>query len=381
MSNDFSDVIPTMYAALNRVSREQVGLISAVSRDVRLARAAVGQEVRSPVAPQMTVSNFTPAATPPAGADRTVGYSNFTLTKSRKVSWNVTGEEELSLGENATPIEEDTFAEAFRAIANEIEADLASTYVEASRAYGTAGTAPFGTAADFSDFANMHRILTDNGAPTTSRELVLGSAAIANIRGKQSSLFKANEAGSDELLRRGVIGMVEGFGIHESAGIKLHTKGTATGLDAAGGEPIGETSIALDGGDGGTLLAGDVVSFAGDTTNKYVTTTGFTAASGTAVLGAPGLRNTLADTVEMTIGNSYTANMAFSRDAVVFAMRPPAMPKRGDSAKFRQTMMDPFSRLSFEVAYYDQYGQGSWEVQAVWGWDVPNPRHLALLLG
>lgn len=57
--------------------------------------------------------------------------------------------------------------------------------------------------------------------------MVLGSAAIANLRGKQSVLFKVNEAGTEQLLREGTLGRPEGFNIHNSAGVRTHTASVA----------------------------------------------------------------------------------------------------------------------------------------------------------
>ncbi len=59
--------------------------------------------------------------------------------------------------------------------------------------------------------------------------MVLGSTAIANLRGKQSVLFKVNESGTEQLLREGVLGRLEGFNIHSSAGVKRAPKVAATG--------------------------------------------------------------------------------------------------------------------------------------------------------
>ncbi|MGP0680052.1 P22 coat - protein 5 family protein, partial [Citrobacter freundii] len=71
------------------------------------------------------------------------------------------------------------------------------------------------------------QILTDNGAPTTDLRMVLGGEAMASIRGKQAVLFKANEAGTDQLLREGVIGRIMGFNLHESFSIKRTAKSAA----------------------------------------------------------------------------------------------------------------------------------------------------------
>jgi hypothetical protein len=100
-------------------------------------------------------------------------------------------------------------------------------YFNASRQVGTPGTTPFGIKEDLSDAALARKVLEDNGSPTTDLQMVLGSAAIANLRGKQSVLFKVNEAGTEQLLREGTLGRLEGFNIHNSAGVKTHTASAA----------------------------------------------------------------------------------------------------------------------------------------------------------
>ena len=379
MANTITSLIPTMYEALDVVSRELVGFIPAVSRDSKADGAAVNQTVRSPVVPAMTAADITASNATSTGSDRSIDYVDVSITKSRKVSFHLTGEQGLSLGENRSPIARDSFAQAFRTLANEVENDLAALYTTASRAYGTAGTTPFATAGDLSDVAQVRKILEDNGAPTSDLQLVLGGAAIANLRGKQSVLFKVNEAGTESLLRQGVVGMLEGFNVRNSYPVKAHTKGTGTGylINNASGEVAGQTTITLDTGSG-TIVAGDIVTFAG-TTDKYVVTT---ALSGNdIVIGKPGLLVTEADNDALTVGNSYTANMAFARNAIQLVTRTPAQPDGGDIADDRVIVQDPISGLAFEVALYRQYRQVSWEVGLAWGVKTVKAEHLALLIG
>ena len=120
----------------------------------------------------------------------------------------------------------------------------------ASRAYGTAGTAPFGTAADMSDLAQSNRILDANGAPASGRVMILGGAARANLEGKHSELFKVNESGdAGAMLRQRQMRQLMGFTMGYSAGVAAHTAGAGTGQDVnnGSGEAVGQTTITFDG--------------------------------------------------------------------------------------------------------------------------------------
>lgn len=385
MANTLTGLIPTIYNSLDVVSRELIGFIPNVQRDATAQSGAVGQTVRSPVVPAASLEDITPGNDPADSGDQTIGYTDLAITKSKAYPIRWTGEEQLSVTKDGVinTILRDQFSQAFRTLANAVEADLGALYVGASRAYGTAGTTPFATADDMTDLAEVNRILDENGAPQSGRVMIVGSAARAKLEGKQSQLFKVNEAGdAGAMLRQRQMRELHGFVMGTSAGVASHIAGTGTLYDAAGGEPVGETSIALDGGTAGAtgLKAGDVVTFAGDT-NKYVVTTGVAGAAGTAIIGAPGLRLELADAVEMTIGAGYTANMAFSQNAMLLAARVPAMPEGGDEATDVTTVQDPVSGLVFQIAMYKQYRRVKYEVGLAWGTKMVKPEHACLLLG
>jgi len=382
MANTLTGLIPTLYAALDVVSRELVGFIPAVTRNSSAERAALNETITYPIAPIGTLANITPGVTAPNDGDQTIGTGSITISKSMyaPVRWN--GEEMQGVGNSGQlqQIMQDQFSNAMRALVNQVESDLAVVArAGASRAVGTIGQNPFGTAGDFSDFAAALRVLDDNGAPTSDRHLVLGSAAIANLRGKQSVLFKVNEAGTQDLLRAGIMGRVEGFDIHNSAGIKQVASGTGTAYVTSGSTAPGVTSIALVTGSG-TVLAGDTVTFAADAVNKYVIGTGV-AAPGTIALNKPGALVTIATGNAMTIAAASTANAAFSRNAIHLVTRAPAMPEGGDGADDVLEITDPVSGLAFQVAVYRQYRQIRYEVGLAWGVAAPKSEHIATLIG
>lgn len=382
-SNTLTDLIPDMYRALDIVSREVTGFIRAVNRNSNAEAAAVNQTVRVPVTRAHTSTTITPAVTPPDTGDTTVDNVSITLTKQEAVWVRFDGEEEMGLQNagNFDNILQSRLAQGMRELVNQIEADLAALYVNASRAAGTAGTTPFGTKEDLTDLAAVLRILEENGAPQSDLHCVLGHAAMQNIRGKQTSLFKVNEAGSDELLRSGSIGMLQNFAMHHSHQIKSHTAGTGSGFLVNDGTDlaVGDTTIAADTGTG-TILSGDVVTLAGDATaSKYVVGTALS--GGSFAINKPGIQEAVVDNAAITVGASHVANMAFHRDALVLAMRPPATPSRGDLARDTTTITDPNSGLVFSVSDYPQYKQAGLELGVVWGTAAIKPEHIALLLG
>jgi hypothetical protein len=133
------------------------------------------------------------------------------------------------------------------------------------------------------------------------------------------------------------------------------------------------------------VLAGDVVTFAADTNNKFVVNTGV-AAAGTIVLGNPGTIIDVPTANAMTIGNSYTPNVAFTRSALQLITRAPAMPldengRPVDVAEDVMLVTDPVSGITFEVAMYKQYRQVMYSVAVAWGANAIKSQHIGILMG
>jgi hypothetical protein len=383
MANTLTSLTPTIYEALDIVSRELVGFIPSVTRDTGIERAAVNQSVLSFVAPASTAADITPGVTAPNDGDQAIGNVEIKITKARGVPIRWNGEESrgLSHGPGRQAIMVDQFAQAMRTLTNEIEVDLGALHVGFSRAYGSAGTTPF--ASDMSDTAQLRKILDDNGCPGSERKLVIDTAAGAKMR-TMAQLTKANEAGTTGTLRQGELLDINGFSIRESSAVKSSVAGTAVGATTNNaGYAVGATVLTLASAGTGTLVAGDVVTFAGDT-NKYVIASGDADVSngGTITLAAPGLRVAMsAATKAITVIAAAARNMAFRRSALVLVQRSCALPVEGDMADDAMMITDPISGLNFEVRLYKQYRQIRYEIATAWGVANVKPEHTALLLG
>ena len=380
-ANTLTGLIPTLYRAADIVAREQTGFLAACYKDSSVDMVAKDQVIRYPIVGAQTPTTITPAATGPDPSGQAPIYGDMVMDKEYSVKFPWNGNEQMGAGGMYQPMLEAQFAQSIRALVNLIEVDLSlAAKRNASRAYGTAGSTPFGTAGDFVDFAQVLKILIDNGAPQSDLHLVLNTTAAASIRGKQANLFKVNEAGDGgSLLRNGNLGTIERMTMHESGQIATHVKGTGTNYVFNGAHAAGVTSIVAKTG-ANTILYGDVVTFEDDTTNKYVVNTGL-AAPGTFVIGGPGLRQAQTDGKTITVGNNYLGNWAFDRNALHLLTRLPAMPEGGDDADDVVVITDPYSELSFQVALYRQYRQVVYEIGIAWGVKAIKSDFIATLLG
>lgn len=385
MANTLTNLTPDLYERLDVVSRELVGLIPAVSHDMSMERAALNQTVRSFVAPVVTGASIAPGQLPPDTGDQTIGNKTITISRAIGVPIRWNGEEQKGMnnGPGYRNILADQLEQAMRYLVNYVEADLAGLHVKASNAVRPAGTTLF-DAANYKDVANVIRELDLNGAPLNDRHLVLAPAAGALFRGN-ANYVGANTAGTDTMLRQGILLDHFGMAIRQSQQIKSFTNGTGSSATTDNaGYAIGDTVLTLASAGTGTILAGDVISITGDgSAAEYVVASGDADVSGggTITLAAPGLRGTLsAATHAITVRSDAQRNMAFSRNAIHLVTRAPARPDEGDSAVDAMIIQDPRSGLAFEVSMYKEYRQVHYEVALAWGYEVIKPEHLVVLI-
>jgi len=388
MANTLTNLIPDVYAALDVVSRELTGFIPSVASDPRADRVSLNQTLRTDITPANTASrNITPAMSFPAAADQVIGNAALTISKVKAFPFSWTGEEQRSVdtGPGYLTIKQNQIAQAIRAAVNEIETDIANAaYLAASRAHGTAGTTPFGTAGNFTDSALVGKILDDNGAPKSDRALVINTTAGANIRGFQA---QAHMMGDVNILRQGVLLDMANFAIRESAQVPTPAAGAmASATTTAAALSIGQTALPLATAGTGVVAAGDIITLANDTNKYVITSVAFAganpAAGDTITIAAPGLRVAQASAARaITVVAASARNIGFSRNAILLATRLPSIPVEGDLATDRITVADPRTGLAFELAVYPGYRMNVYELGLAWGVKAIKPEHIATLLG
>lgn len=380
MSNILTNLIPDLYQGLDEVSRELVGFIPSVARNSSAERAAIGENVYVPISTALSSADVVPGMQVPEPADFAVDGVSIVINKSKAVSFGLTGEEYKGLnnGMGANYIMNENFKQAIRALTNEIELDIAAeAALHASRSHGNAGTTPFAT--NLKDAAEVRKILDDNGAPASSRSLIIDTAAGVNLRGL-TQLTNAGDAGTTMTLRQGELLDLFGLSVKESAAVKKSAAvGTVSGATLAGAIE-GANMLKVKAGSG-KLMAGDYITIAGDT-NKYMVVKAVDVAGGAIIeISKPGLRKEAAADAAITVVAKATTNVAFTKNAIQLVTRAPALPGGRDSAVDSYMMTDPRSGLTFEIRVYDGYRKMRAEVACAWGVKAIKPEHIAGLLG
>lgn len=375
--------IAPLFSSLSTFDREPTGFLRCVSRDSKAENIAKGQVVYSPRGKAGEIADAIPAVNAPDTENPDLDNVGITIEAEKIVPIKLDGNETLGLDAsgNYDAVLTQRMQDAVRKLANYAENFIAAKVVAgACRAYGDGTTEFFKDKDTMPEFANMARILDENGCPDDSRNFVLSNAAMANLRTYKSILLNSYALGSDEFLRYGYTDPILNLRLWKSAGYAQHKTGsTGAGYKVAAATAAGATTVTLDTG-AGTINVGDVITFGSDTGNSYVVTKGISAA-GDIEIGYPGLRQALAKADTVTVVNTFNPCVAFHSDAVRVAFRAPALPKGGDEAGQHYTITDPATGLVIDVGHYTQYRQSRLELGIAIGCSVLQPENVALLSG
>lgn len=380
---DLDTLTPELFRRADKVSREMVGMIPAVTNDMSAAIAAKDQVVRSFKTEASASAPITEGQLPPDTGDQNFNTVDLVITKSEGVPirWGAEEMVRLSQGVTAEAVFADQVEQAMRNLTNQVEADLANLYTKASRAYSPAGSTLF-DANNYKDLANVRKGLNINGAPIMDRQLVMSNCASAAFVGNAQNT-DVDTSGEDNILKQGLLSRRFGFDLRESAQIVDHTAGDAAGATTdAAGYAIGDTELTLAAAGTGAILAGDVIQITGDD-NEYVVVSGDADVSdaGTITIAAPGLKQAIpAAATAISVIDKPERNMAFSRNAIHLVTRAPAMPPGGDMARSIRQITDDRSGLSFQLVEYAERRRIHYEVALAWGVQMIKPEHCVLLL-
>jgi hypothetical protein len=357
--------------------------------------AALGQNILTPITPILTAVDIVPGVIPIEGQTETLTNVNVTFTKQRAVKFFLSGDDYMAL-ESPTPTPgfvPNSLKEAMRVARNEIAVfGYALLAAGATSAIGTAGSDPFAAPTAIQgllpNWEQMVQYLNDSLAPLSDRFGILSTTAYGQLS-QNPLLIEVQKSGNDEMLRQGMIGMLQGIGVNFDQLLAPVTVGTAENYLLSVATAVGDATLTLKTGTG-TILPGDIVQIAGDATN-YVAglTPGGFAAPGVLTLSVgnrPGtnvgyVAQINAINAAVTVVAAGRRLPCFHSQAMKLAVRPTAMPPGGDMAKESAIFMDPKTGLAMRLAYYEGYLKNQFELQYVYGGTVTRPELSKVWIG
>lgn len=374
MANTLTPLIPSIIASVQEVARELAPIQEIVTLDSTLEGAALNQSITIPATVPVSGTNITPGATAPGGSDMAPGSVTLSMTKARAFPFTLTGEDYQRMASRGPEFRSQQIQEAVRACVGEMFADILAIGAQgAGYAIGSQGTNPFASNTDSA--ADIKKSLDDGLAPASGRSLLIDSTTDAAL-GKLGINNQVYQAGTDSILRTGEKLPLQGIRLPLASTVYSHTKGTGTGylVNNVAGYAAGTTVITVDTGSN-TIVAGDVLTFAGHTT-KYIAKS----LSGTTLTLNSPLVAAVANDEAITVGNSGTRLLALAKPGIMFATRAPALPAGGDIARGRTSVFDPITGLTFSIAHYVEAYQEKFLVEAVWGGGVVRPNWVRQVL-
>jgi len=374
MANDFAVLVPKIISAALPVLREELRMAGAVAKDFSSAAAQKGTAVTIPVPVAMAAQDVTPGAYPANSTDLSPTSKTITINKwKQSTPFRITAKEGTESDLNDFTVKQ--IQESVRGVLKEINSDIFSKYTKIYGYAGTAGTNPF--ASSVNPAADARDVLNQQLCPDGNRWLAVGydeeTAAL-----KLSDLKTMMNAGDANALRNGVIGNLFGMNVFRDGQRPTHTAGTGASyqINNGGGYAAGVKTVAVDTGSG-TLIVGDIVSFAG-VTGTYVVTS---ALSGGSFSFEPGLAGAVADDAAVTKRATHKVNIAFDPMAFGLVARLPADDLLGRSDGEHAAFVDPQTGFPLMISRYGVYHAQQWEVSALWGCELIDPRRAARLAG
>jgi hypothetical protein len=261
-------------------------------------------------------------------------------------------------------------SEAVKSLANKVDGHLLALYKQVYNKVGTAGTTPFSN--DLTEFLDADEALNNTLAPPDNRYVCINPKAKANamaLRAFQDASYRGDTAG----ILRGDIGEKLGAFWFMDQNVPTHTAGTAVGATTdATGYAIGATGVTLASAGTGTILVGDIVTFAGDTQQyTVITATGCDDVSdGGSFTFQPALKvaietSTHAITVD-SVSDTYKTNLMFHRDSFALVSRPFAAADPMGLGTF-QSAVDPVSGLALRLEVTRQHKRTRFSYDILYG--------------
>jgi len=367
MANTLTTFMPKLLAQGLMALRENAIMPKLVNLDYGTLAQEKGAVINIPIPSEITAGDVTPAAVPPGATDIVPTETTLTLDQWKKADFHMNDQDLKEIMDGSIPLQA---AEAIKAIVNVVDAAILGTYIKVYGYEGTAGTTPF--ASDVTAATAARKRLFNQLAPPGDRRFVMDTDCEANALGLRA-FQDMSFSGSNQGLIEGNTGRKLGFDWAMDQNIPTHTAGTASGATADGSTyAVGVKTIVMANAGTGTIVEGDVITFAGDSQPYAISTGDANVASGAgSIVFEPGLKVEISSAVAITVKEDHVVNLAFHRDAFAFASRPLLDTQGLGNAIMAAT--DPVSGLSLRLEVSREYKRTNYCFDILYGCECIRP--------
>jgi len=367
-TNTLTYVIPQILAQGLLALREMAITSRLVNRKYETEAAGKGSTIDIPIPSAISVNDVTPSYVAPDDTGVSPTEVTITLDQWKEAPFFVNDKEFLEAQEGLLPMQA---SEAIKAIANTVDAAILAQYVNFYGYSGVAATTPFGT--DTSEFLDARKVLFDQLAPASPRYAILDTDAEANALGLRA--FQDNAwRGDSQGIMEGMIGRKLGSDFFVNQNVPTHTAGTASGATTdATGYAAGLKTVTLAAAGTGSILVGDVVTFAGDA-QTYTITSGDEQVSNAGTISfEPGLKVVMSQaTKAITVKATHVVNLAIHRDAIALVSRPFSASDPVGLGYFRSAV-DSVSGLALRLEVSRQHKRARFAYDILYGIQTVRP--------
>lgn len=365
MANSFEAVIPKLLAQGVMALRQNAVMTRLVNRSYESLAAQKGDVINVPLPSAIAARDVSPDVVFASNQDSAPTSAQVTLDFWKEASFHLTDKDLQEVMNGTIPMQA---SEAIKSLANEVDKYIMGKHIGFFGFVGTPGTAPFASA--ITTAGDARKKLNKQLAPASDRRAVLDPDAEANLLALPN-ILDFDKRGDQGGIINGSIGHKLGFDWYMDQNVSSYTPGTAwvTGFAAAAAAASGATTMSvINVTAAGSIKAGDIFSVGN---GQYVVTASVTASASVALTISfyPALATAVASASGISVlGSTYTANLAFHRDAIAWASRPLA-----DVNGLGNQMMsavDPVSGVALRLEVSRQYKQTTFSYDILGGANV-----------
>lgn len=380
MPNVLDAAIPKILAGGLDVLRKRTAMPSLIRRDFDDEAAQRGDTIDVWDRETPDVHDVSPSNTPPASGDTTLDKTQITLDNWKAADFYMTDKDLVEVVQNG--VVPDQVAMAAKKLAEQINADVFSTYTRVGNYVGSAGSAPFdpGDTPGYADASAARRVLNQEEVPLSDRRMVISPEAEENAI-NLTEFADSSFADDDSVIIEGDLGAKLGFDWVMDQQTPVHTVGSISGTTVDGAHTAGiqQHTVTLATTGSISLNAGDIINFAGDTTN-YAVTADLSGAGDVSI--EPALQADLSggESVSLAVSTDHTVNLAFHRNAFALAVRPIADADLEEVAT-TATMQDAVTGIPLRLEITREHKQTKWTFDVLYGTQSIDPRLAVRVLG